>query len=64
MKRRDFEQHLALHGCVFLREGTRHTVFTNPAVGKNSTVPRHTELRTGLVVKICRDLEIPPPFRR
>ncbi|MEO8218040.1 MAG: type II toxin-antitoxin system HicA family toxin [Acidobacteriota bacterium] len=63
MKRRDFEQHLEHHRCVFEREGARHTVFRNAGTGKRSTVPRHTELKKGLVVRICRDLDIPSSFK-
>ncbi|MGB8311767.1 MAG: type II toxin-antitoxin system HicA family toxin [Halobacteriota archaeon] len=61
MKRRKLLRHLREHGCVFLREGKRHTVYCNPANRKVSTVPRHTDIDDVLAEKICRDLEIPPP---
>lgn len=63
MKRRDFERHIESHGCAFSREGAHHAVFVNLASGKHSTVPRHNELRRGLVIKICKDLEIPIPLK-
>ena len=61
MKRRKLLHHLAEHGCEFLREGKRHTVYYNPANKKASTVPRHSEVDDALVEKICKDLEIPLP---
>ena len=61
MKRREFLRHLEENGCVFLREGARHTVFLNPAQRKTSTVPRHTEILDALARKICKDLEIRLP---
>ena len=61
MKRRDLIRHLEEHGCVFLREGARHSVYVNRAARKSSTVPRHRELNDFLAEKICRDLEVPSP---
>jgi mRNA interferase HicA len=61
MKRRNLLRHLREHGCVFFREGKRHTVYYNPANRKVSTVPRHTDIDDVLAEKICRDLEIPSP---
>jgi mRNA interferase HicA len=61
VKRTDLIRHLEANGCAFVREGGNHTVYRNPAQGKYSTVPRHREIKEGLVRKICRDLDIPPP---
>lgn len=61
MKRRDLLEHLTGHGCRFLREGSRHTVYFNPSSRKTSTVPRHNEINEFLAGKICKDLEIPKP---
>lgn len=61
MKRRDFIKYLTGEGCVFVREGAKHSVFFNPAARRSSTVPRHTEIHHFLVRKICRDLGIPEP---
>ncbi len=44
MKRADLLRHLEQHGCVFLREGGRHSVYVNRATRKTSTVPRHREI--------------------
>ncbi len=61
MKRGDVIRHLEGQGCYWVREGRKHAVYRNPVNGRQSTVPRHTEIKNGLVGKICRDLEIPPP---
>lgn len=61
MKRQEVIRHLQSQGCVQLREGGKHTVFLNPALGRVSTVPRHREINDFLVRKICRDLGIGEP---
>src|SRR5262249_1681580 len=47
------------HGCLFVREGAKQTVYSNPANGQSSTVPRHREIKKHLARKICDDLGIP-----
>ncbi|PIP30173.1 addiction module toxin, HicA family [Candidatus Jorgensenbacteria bacterium CG23_combo_of_CG06-09_8_20_14_all_54_14] len=59
MKRRALIAYLIAHGCSFVREGARHSVFFNPAVRRVSTVPRHTDIDDFLARKICRDLGVP-----
>jgi len=59
MKRRDLLRHLSAHGCKLLREGSRHSIYWNPALRKTSSVPRHSEINDFLAKKICRDLGIP-----
>ena len=61
MKRRDLVRHLESHGCVMRREGSRHTLYMNPAARTVSTVPRHREIDEHLARKICRDLGVPLP---
>jgi mRNA interferase HicA len=61
MKRTVLVKHLQQHGCQLLREGARHSIYWNPANGRTSTVPRHTEIDNMLARKICRDFDIPPP---
>ena len=61
MKRRDLIQHLEHHGCEFFREGGRHTVYVNRAVGKSTTIPRHREINEYLARRICKDLDLPQP---
>ena len=58
MKRSDLVRHLADHGCIFIREGAKHSVFFNPKTKQTSTVPRHNEIDKFLALKICRDLGV------
>jgi mRNA interferase HicA len=59
LKRRDLLTHLSRHGCVLLREGAKHSWWINPANGKRTAIPRHTEIGAILARKICRDLAVP-----
>ena len=61
MKRRQFLDHLADHGCELRREGSKHSIFQNLSTGKRTSVPRHTEIDNLTARKICRQLDIPPP---
>ncbi len=61
MKRIDLVRHLEAHGCELIREGSRHTLYFNPANEQTSAVPRHREINDFLARKICRDLGIPQP---
>jgi mRNA interferase HicA len=61
MKRTDLIRHLESHGCVFVREGGKHTVYKNPANAAYSTMPRHNVLKKYLAHRICKDLGIPFP---
>jgi len=59
MKRRQLLKHLRQCGCIFVREGKRHSWWANPEKNRRSSVPRHTEIDDQLARKICRDLGIP-----
>ena len=61
MKRKDLIRHMESHGCLLLREGSKHSVFFNPANSQTSAVPRHREINEFLARKICRDLGISEP---
>jgi len=61
MKRKDLVKHLVKNGCVFIREGAKHSVFFNPSIKRISTIPRHKEINKFLAKKICRDLGTEPP---
>jgi predicted RNA binding protein YcfA (HicA-like mRNA interferase family) len=61
MKRRDLIRHIERHGCVFVREGGKHTIYINPAIQEMATVPRHREIKEGTAAKICKELGIPQP---
>jgi len=59
MKRTELLKHLGNKGCVFVREGSSHSWWLNPAQNRRSSIPRHTEIREQLARKICKDLGIP-----
>lgn len=53
----------ATAGCQLLREGKRHSIWHNPRLKQQSTVPRHTEINDITAKAICRDLGVPFPKR-
>ena len=57
MKRSELLKHLKKHGALFLREGSRHSIFF--LAQRKTQIPRHTEIVDELARKICKDLEIP-----
>jgi predicted RNA binding protein YcfA (HicA-like mRNA interferase family) len=59
MKRTDFIRYLLGKGCVFVREGAKHSLYFNSQTKRFSTIPRHNEINAFLARKICRDLGIP-----
>lgn len=59
MKQVDLIKHIRKYGCVFVREGSSHSVWYNPMTGRTSTVPRHNEINTHTGKNICTDLDIP-----
>jgi hypothetical protein len=61
MKRRDLLEHLRKHGCRFLREGSDHSIWTNPANNRRAPIGRHREIPDHLARRICRQLEVPEP---
>ncbi len=64
MKRKDLIKHIVKNGCIFIREGARHSVFFNPQMKRSSTIPRHNEIDNFLAKKICRDLGIELPRKK
>ncbi len=59
MKRKDLLKHLRKHGCQFVREGGEHSTWENPAIGKQTAIPRHREVLDFTARRICQQLEIP-----
>ena len=59
MKRKALLRHLRKHGCVLLREGSRHSWWHNPDRNRRSAIPRHNEIMDLLARKICKDLDVP-----
>ena len=60
MKRGDLLRYLEGSGCKVEREGSRHSIYLNPANGKKTSVPRHMEIDNRLARKICKQLDVPP----
>jgi len=58
MKQVDLIKHIRKYGCVFVREGSSHTVWYNSITGRTSTVPRHKEINNYTGKKICEDLGV------
>lgn len=59
MKRGELLRHRERLGCRLDREGSRHSIYMNPANGKKAPVPRHLEIDNRLVRRICGQLEVP-----
>jgi mRNA interferase HicA len=60
VKRHELLAHLRRQGCQLEREGSRHSVYRNPANSAKTTVPRHVEINNQLAVKICKQLGVEP----
>jgi hypothetical protein len=43
------------------REGGRHSIWSNPRVSGTAAVPRHNEIKSGVVRDVCAKLSIPLP---
>jgi mRNA interferase HicA len=55
MKRGALLRHLRHHGCVLKREGSRHSLWTNPQTGVMEAIPRHVEIPDAAGAKdLCR----------
>jgi hypothetical protein len=61
MKRRDLFRHRQAHGFQLDREGSKHSLWLNPATGEVESVPRLVEIGKHLSRKICRQLSVPEP---
>ena len=59
MKRSALLRHLRRHGCYLKREGSAHSLWSNPNSGVVQAVPRHVEIPDLLARKICRALAVP-----
>ena len=59
MKRSKLVRYLAENGCYLVREGARHSVYSNPRASLSATVPRHTELGDAFAEAICKQLGLP-----
>ena len=56
MKRKDLIKILNNHGCILLRNGSKHDIYHNHQKGTTQPVPRHNEINEILAKKIIKDL--------
>jgi mRNA interferase HicA len=56
MKRKDLIKKLSARGCVFVRHGSNHDLYQNPATGKKQPIPRHREIDENLARHILKEL--------
>ena len=56
MKRRELIKIISEAGCVFVRHGRSHDLYTNPKTGKKQPVPRHKEIDENLARHIIKIL--------
>jgi predicted RNA binding protein YcfA (HicA-like mRNA interferase family) len=60
VKRADLIRHLEKHGFWLLREGAKHSIYTNGR--KVVPVKRHRVLDRITANEICKQAEVPPIF--
>ncbi len=58
MKPHALLRYLRKNGCYLKREGSAHSLWTNPLNGVTEAVPRHLEIPDKLVRKICKRLDV------
>jgi mRNA interferase HicA len=56
MKRTKLIQKITSIGCVLVRRGARHDLYTNPRTGEIQPVPRHDEIDENLARHIIKRL--------
>jgi predicted RNA binding protein YcfA (HicA-like mRNA interferase family) len=56
MKRKDLIKKITSLGCILLRHGHRHDLYSNPKTGKKQPVPRHNEIDEALARHIIKEL--------
>jgi mRNA interferase HicA len=59
MKRREFVEELRNLGCYLVRHGANHDIYVNPKSGRQTAVPRHTELTNFICEKVRKELGLP-----
>ncbi|PID76749.1 MAG: addiction module toxin, HicA family [Deltaproteobacteria bacterium] len=58
MKRKNFIKELISEGCYLKRHGSRHDIYANPTNGKQTSVPRHPEIKESLCRLIRQQLGV------
>ena len=56
MKRKELLKRIVSAGCVLVRHGGRHDLYTNPKTGKKQPIPRHDEIDANLAKHIIKEL--------
>jgi len=56
MKRKTLIKKISSMGCIFVRHGSNHDLYKNPATGNKQPVPRHHEIDEHLARHIIREL--------
>jgi mRNA interferase HicA len=59
VKRDELVRRLLAAGCILVRHGGRHDIFTNPRTGQKQPVPRHREIDSALAKHILKFLGLP-----
>jgi mRNA interferase HicA len=62
MKRQALLRHLQECGCMPVREGGSHSIWSNPQTGRKEAIPRHNDIKKHLARSICRHLSVPIPL--
>jgi mRNA interferase HicA len=58
VKRENLIRELEKAGCYLKRHGKKHDIYANPLNGKQSPVPRHSEIKETLIKLIKEQLDI------
>ena len=59
MKRREFVEELHREGCFLLRHGANHDLYRNPKNGRQTAIPRYSELTNFICAKVRKELGLP-----
>lgn len=60
MNRRKLEEHLRAQGCAFYHHGGRHDIWINLRTLRQTSIPRHREVKEMTARAICKALGVSP----
>jgi len=60
VKRRDLVRHFEKHGFYLLREGAKHSIYTDGS--KVIPIKRHKQLDRTTANELCKQAGLPPKF--
>ncbi len=58
MNRRQLLRHLSNSGCYMVREGGKHSIWSNAPGDQYAMIPRHAEIDNHTARQICKQLGI------